>query len=90
MRYLRVLPSHYCRFTVVVVRGLMETLNIDFMCPFPQDNYSNMLVLATMTDSFTRVVGLYAVRDANAKETARMLIRRIGIFGYMSRQDSIR
>jgi len=68
----------------------METLNIDFMCPFPQDNYSNMLVLATMTDSFTRVVGLYAASDANAKETARRLIRRIGIFGYMSRQDSIR
>ena len=58
----------------------METLNIDFLGPFPPDEYGNTMVLVII-DSFTRAVGLYAVTEATAKETARMLIRHIGILG---------
>ena len=82
MSYLKV-PIIARRFTVVA-KGPMETLNIDFMGPFPPDEYNNVMVLVII-DSFTRAVGLYAVPEATAKETARMLIRHIGIFGCPSK-----
>jgi hypothetical protein len=62
----------------------MEVLNIDYMGPFPPDEYGNTWVL-TIIDSFTRSIGLYAVTEATAKETARMLVRNIGIFGCPSK-----
>ena len=82
MSYLKV-PINARRFTVVA-RCPMEILIIDFMGPFPPDEYGNTMVL-TVIDSFTRAVGLYAVTEATAKETARMLIRHIGIFGCPSK-----
>jgi transposase InsO family protein len=82
MTYLKV-PINARRFTVVA-RCPMEILIIDFMGPFPPDEYGNTMVL-TVIDSFTRAVGLYAVTEATAKETARMLIRHIGIFGCPSK-----
>ena len=72
--YLQV-PITARRFTVVAL-GL-----IDFMDSFPPDKYGNTMVL-TIIESFTRAIGLYAVTaEATAKESARMLIRHIGIFG---------
>jgi hypothetical protein len=58
----------------------MEVLNMDFMGPFPPDDYGNKYVL-TIIDSFTRAVGLYAVVEQTAKEAARMLTQHVGIFG---------
>jgi len=62
----------------------MEVLNIDFMGPFPPDEYKNTYVL-TIIDSFTRSVGLYAVAEQTAKEAARMIMRHVGFFGCPSR-----
>ena len=52
-------------------------LNIDYEGPFPEDEYGNMYVL-TIIDTFSRAIGLYALE---AKHTARMLIRHVGLFG---------
>ena len=58
----------------------MESLQIDYCGPFPADEEGNTQVL-TVIDTFTRAVGLYAVKDLEAKHTARCLLRHIGIFG---------
>ena len=78
MSYLKV-PITARRFTVIG-KGPMELLFIDYMGPFPPDEYGNTMVL-TIIDSFTRAFGLYAVTEATAKESARMVVRHIGIFG---------
>ena len=78
MSYLKV-PIVAQRFTTTAP-GPMEALNIDYLGPFPEDEYGNAHVL-TVIDTFTRAVGLYAVPTLEAKHTARMLIRHIGIFG---------
>jgi transposase InsO family protein len=71
------------RFTTTA-SGPMEVLNIDYEGPFPEDEYGNTQVL-TIIDTFTRAVGLYAVPNLEARHTARMLVRHIGIFGCPSR-----
>ena len=43
----------------------MEALNIDYIGPFPEDEYGNAYVL-TVIDTFTRAVGLYAVPTLEA------------------------
>ena len=58
----------------------MEILNIDYLGPFPEDEYGNTQVL-TIIDTFFRAVGLYAVPNLEARHTARMLVRHVGIFG---------
>ena len=67
------------RFTTTAP-GPMEVLNIDYLGPFPEDEYGNTQVL-TIIDTFSRAVGLYAVPNLEARHTARMLIRHVGIFG---------
>jgi hypothetical protein len=37
----------------------MEALNIDYIGPFPEDEYGNTYVL-TVIDTFSRAIGLYA------------------------------
>jgi len=56
----------------------METLNIDFMGPFPPDEYGNTMVL-TIIDSFTRAIGLYAVTEATAKECLFGISESLGV-----------
>jgi hypothetical protein len=58
----------------------MEALNIDYIGPFPEDEYGNTYVL-TIIDTFSRAIGLYAVPSLEAIHTARMLIRHVGLFG---------
>jgi hypothetical protein len=58
----------------------MEALNIDYIGPFPEDEYGNTYVL-TIIDTFSRAIGLYAVPSLEAIHTARMLIRHVGMFG---------
>jgi transposase InsO family protein len=58
----------------------MEALNIDYIGPFPEDEYGNTYVL-TVIDTFSRAIGLYAVPSLEAIHTARMLIRHVGLFG---------
>jgi ribosomal protein L21E len=78
MSYLKV-PIVARRFTTTAP-GPMEILNMDYLGPFPVDEYGNTQVL-TIVDTFSRAVGLYAVPTLEAKHTARMLVRHIGIFG---------
>ena len=78
MSYLRV-PIVARRFTTTAP-GPMEVLNIDYMGPLPEDEYGNMYVL-TIIDTFSRGIGLYAVPSLEAKHTARMVIRHVGLFG---------
>jgi len=78
MSYLKV-PILARRFTTTAP-GPMEILNIDYLGPFPEDEYGNTQVL-TIIDTFSRAVGLYAVPNLEARHTARMLVRHVGIFG---------
>jgi len=78
MSYLRV-PIVARRFTTTAP-GPMEALNIDYIGPFPEDEYGNTYVL-TVIDTFSRAIGLYAVPSLEAIHTARMLIRHVGLFG---------
>ena len=78
MSYLKV-PILARRFTTTAP-GPMEVLNIDYLGPFPEDEYGNTQVL-TIIDTFSRAVGLYAVPNLEARHTARMLVRHVGIFG---------
>ena len=55
MSYLKV-PITARRLTVVAL-GPMEVLFIDFMGPFPPEEYGNTMVL-TIIDSFTHGIGL--------------------------------
>ena len=73
------LPIQARHFTITAP-GLTESLQIDYCGPFPADEEGNTHVL-TVIDTFTKAVGLYAVKDLEAKHTARCLIRQIGIFG---------
>jgi hypothetical protein len=43
----------------------MEALNIDYIGPFPENEYGNTYVL-TIIDSFSRAIGLYAVPSLEA------------------------
>jgi transposase InsO family protein len=67
------------RFTTTAA-GPMEVLNMDYEGPFPEDEYGNTYVL-TLIDTFSRVIGLYAVPNLEARHAARMLVRHIGIVG---------
>ncbi len=53
---------------------------MDYEGPFPEDEYGNTYVL-TISDTFSRAVGLYAAPNLEARHAARMLVRHIGIFG---------
>ena len=50
---------------------------MDYEGPFPEDEYGNTYVL-TIIDTFSRAVGLYAVRNLEARHAARMLVRLFG------------
>ena len=78
MSYLGV-PIQARHFTITAP-GPMESLQIDFCEPFPADEEGNTQVL-TVIDTITRAVGLYAVKDLEAKHTTQCLILHIGIFG---------
>ena len=65
MSYLNV-PIQAHHFTVTAP-GPMESLQIDYCGPFPADEEGNTQVL-TVIDTFTRAVGLYAVKDLEAGE----------------------
>ena len=78
MSYIKI-PINARRFTTTAA-GPMEVLNIDYEGPFPEDEYGNTYVL-TIIDTFSRAIGLYAVPSLEAKHTARMLIRHVGLFG---------
>ena len=73
MSYLKV-PITARRLTVVAL-GPMEILFIDFMGPFPPDEYGNTMVWPSLIRSLMLLNYTYAVTEVTAKETAWMLIR---------------
>ena len=51
----------------ICVPGPMESLQIDYCGPFPADEECGTQVL-NVKDTFTRAVGLYTVKDLEAKQ----------------------
>ena len=58
----------------------MERLNVDTIGPLKEDERGNRYIIAII-DSFTRWIGLYAVRDVTAECAVDALIEHFGIFG---------
>jgi hypothetical protein len=78
MSYLQI-PIHTHPFTTVAYRP-MERLNMDYVGPFPEDEYKNTYILVII-DTFTRATGLYPVPAADGKYSAMSLLHFIGYFG---------
>ena len=56
--------------------SIMESLNIDFIGPFPDKGY-----VLTIIDKFSRWVELYATDDATARSAAECLLNHFGRYG---------
>jgi hypothetical protein len=59
---------------------------MEYEGPFPEDEYGNPYFL-TIIETFSRAVGLRAVPNLEAHHAARILVRHIGIFGWLSESD---
>ena len=68
-------PINVLKFTTSTYRP-MDTLNIDFIGPFPDKGYVLVII-----DTFSRWVELYATNDATAKAACKCLIEHFGRFG---------
>jgi hypothetical protein len=78
MSYLQI-PIHTHPFTTVAYKP-MERLNMDYVGPFPEDEYKNTYILVII-DTFTRTTGLYPVPAADGPNSAKSLLHFIGYFG---------
>ena len=74
MNMLRI-PIHAHGFTTSTYTP-MESLNIDFIGPFPDQGYILIIV-----DTITRWVELYHTTDATALSAAECLLKHFGRFG---------
>ena len=68
-------PIKVLKFTTSTYRP-METLNIDFIGPFPDKGYVLVII-----DTFSRWVELFATQDATAKAACTCLVEHFGRFG---------
>jgi len=73
------IPIHTHPFTTVAYKP-MERLNMDYVGPFPEDEFKNSYILVII-DTFTRTTGLYPVPAADGPNAARSLLHFIGYFG---------
>ena len=69
------IPIHAHGFTTSTYTP-MERLNVDFIGPFPDQEYILVII-----DAFTRWVELYHTTDATALSAAECLLKHFGRFG---------
>ena len=81
LSYLKI-PIEANRYTTSTY-GVWECLNIDFIGPFPIDEYGNMYIL-DISCTFSRFTKLSAWPDCSALSAAKGLLQTIGTFGMPS------
>jgi hypothetical protein len=58
----------------------MQCINIDTIGPIPADSEGYAYILVVI-DTFTRFVGLYALKDTSAEQAVLAILQHIGLFG---------
>lgn len=68
----------------IMVQGLFESVAMDFVGPFPEDEAGNRFIIAAI-DQFSRFLELKAVASASAIEAATFLFEIAGRYGVPTR-----